>query len=329
MVRQEGVLSYAIFDADVADAVAINGPYHIRSAVIYSVKGFTLQNLLAKIYGLGAIHTHIDCDFRRPTFQKRYVVNAPSMSELRNIREKIQNSVETHPKTGVFNEEIVVSLTSILPGRQEITFKINAKYAHFVPIYVKFNQYWGICTRKGVTLSSILRKAGLVECTGKYRLRNLYDYTIKNMRFVHSGATRFVWKFVVVGELEGYMLTVYRKDVALHHVFVDPISYDAVSGNSYTDKLMGLAQDIMEAAGYEVRSVHIPSRLKKYYAKALDKGEKGYKARAKYENDGGMTLMTKAKRVKFKKVIAEKVIVIEGVECIDMRPESMRLHDDK
>lgn len=325
--RQEGVLSYAIFDADVVDLVASNGPYHIRSAVIYSVKGFTLQNLLAKVYGLGAIHTHIDCDFRRQTFEKRVVANSLTLEQLHERKNLIRNSTETHPRTGVLSEDLVTEVTSLAPGNVKISFKINTKYLHFVPKYIKFNLYWGVCTRKGVTLTSILRKAGLVECTGKYRLRNLYDYTIRAGRFVHSGATRFAWKYI--DDLEGYLLEVYRADVVLHRIFTDGVSYDSVCANTYSDKLTGLAQDIMTVAGHEVRSVHVPARFKKYYAKALDAGEKGYKARAKYENAADMTLMTKAKRVKFKKVIAEKIIYVEGKEAIDMRPESMRLHDDK
>lgn len=326
--RQEGAFDYAIFDLDAIDSVRSNGPYHIRSAVIYSVRGYTLQNLLAKVYGLGAIHTHIGCDFRRPTFQKRVITNATSIEDARKRRLELCNSTENHPKTGVFNESVGVELVSILPGGREITIKINSKFAHFVPKYGKFNQYWGLCNRQGVALVSILAKAGVVETRGKRRLTNLYDYTIKNGVFIHSKAYRLVWTECTnsVGE-EGHLLTVWLGTTVRQRVFVDDAAYDVICDKEYLPSLKGIELDIMEGAGYEIRNVYVPARLKRYYAKALDKGEAGYKSRARYENSPDMTLMTKAKRVRYKKVIAERIVYVDGNECLDMRSSSMRLHD--
>lgn len=327
IVRQRGVIEYAYFDPDARLVVECNGPYHIRAGVIYSVKGFTLQGLLAKFYGNGNIRDRIDCDYSRCTYTKHHFTTSFDIAKAREIKIKDPKSQLFHPRTRFKTPEEVGEVTSFLPNGNEIRIRCNVAHTHLIPLHIKFNNIRGVLNRKGVPLTKLLYRANVVNPCGRFKLTDLYDYTVSNFIFCKAAVCR---KTLTACRLddnsEGYRCDVWYKDQRTMSVFIDDASYDTVAERKYNNKLSGMPIDIMEAAGYEVHNVVRPARNYLNYQKAIDTDN--YKKRCEWENKEGMRLMKPQRIYKHKRVHADKIVRgADGIEMIDYRPQSMRINE--
>lgn len=327
IVRQQGVIEYAYFDSDARDIVELNGPYHIRAGVIYSIKGFTLQGLLAKFYGNGNVRNRIDCDYSRDTYSKHDFTLSFDINKAREIKLKDIKSLMYHPKTRYKTPDDTHILTSFLPDGKEIQFRCNVAHTHLMPLHVRFNRFRGICNRKGIPLTRILYRAKAVNPCGKFKLTDLYDYSISNFLFTKAAVYRRTWTSCTLEDgTEGYRCDVWFKDYRTMSVFTDGKSYDTVADTKYNSKLSGMSIDIMLANGIEVTNVVKPARYYKHYENAIERGD--LSKRALWENKEGMKLMKPAKIYKYRRVHAEKIVKsTDGVEMIDYRASSMRINE--
>jgi hypothetical protein len=333
---------------------------------IFYCKHGTLLEMLANVYGYEGKVRRIEPN--DDYFPRNIASNLKNFNEKFGTlvpREKGQfviSRIECHPRMKYKNKNEWCWLPVNIQNNKFVMVRINKCNAHFLNknavfidnklyLYPDFKGFDG--KYHGKQLTSVIFQAvfGIKGAAKHVSLVDNTDFRIdfKQQCFISGKNVKNNWK-----QLDNDLWLLEIVSTSTKRWLPDNLPYKnkntgrvyAVFNKCYDEKLFTWNDSSMNINIYDdfntvtapifvardnklaVDNVYIPSRMGKYYQKAVD--DNNLKVRAKFENSelsqhrGGRVLMTKATIISKRKVFANEVYkVSDSITALDLRPEKL------